>query len=662
MPFLSIRFFLGILGITLGSVGFILTRNPVSVDDPLHFELFLKPLIGGSAVFFFWWMGLMGWGRVFSKKLKWPGVTFFEKASGCLALGSVFAYLSTYLLMNIFPHHLLLPAAYLWSLGGISFLLRRSTHNFSISHGLSIVLVVTVGLKWIEAIHLQENGDPFVCYLTAPRLWFDAHSFAPYLKSPIQFLASAWDSLNQWGNFFLAGPPGTGLVESQRFAQWVSVVVGYAGLAVSLVGLLASDERQVEDPWIWIAVIAGLSVPDLRWTASLAKHDIGSSFWALAALIPARALRKEFSWQGCLSVGLLLGAAVIAKPTIVIFAFFIIIATAFPLGMMHKKMLQFFLGTILLGGISISVPIVARNLIWTGNPVYPWLNSIFRSPIAGPMLEHGFSAATKSSQPLSFSLLLGFLKEVFFENTFNLFSFLFLIGLNFEKTKQFREGKFELTWIAWASAIVFCITLRKSTEPRYLGPVLPLIAGLGVCGLRELVNFLPEGKSWSQFKGGVFSLAGLWVLAVSQVPFYLLLQMDSRHFRPAHWEVVSHFGGKAKEWLRQNVKRDELILALGDNEVYYVSSLQFAEMRHHPEFDRLFSQVKNPEGMISVFKKIGAQYYYRAPVIATPQSHFYLLFLDQALQNQSHCLRYSEPSGARIYDIPCLKVGVGEST
>ena len=47
--------------------------------------------------------------------------------------------------------------------------------------------------------------------------------------------------------------------------------------------------RPLKRPLLWIAIIAALSVPSLRWTASLAKNDIGVCFWALAALIPLRA-------------------------------------------------------------------------------------------------------------------------------------------------------------------------------------------------------------------------------------------------------------------------------------------------------------------------------------------------------------------------------------
>ncbi|MCM2278497.1 MAG: hypothetical protein NDJ89_10525 [Oligoflexia bacterium] len=644
----------------LALTGFMLTREPSPIDAPSHWG----PALGAAALFLFWCAGVVGWGSFLADRLGWSAKGHFERLAGATALGSLFAYFCGFVLLWLIPggslaKPLLKAAAYLWTASGAlvgngprAKFGAGSVQEWPIRGRAGIfwfsLAALAVLLRGIGGLYLQENGDPLTCYLPAYRSWFDSLSPVAFLESPIRFLASAWDSLALWGHFFLAGAPGEGLAEGQYFAQWISVGLGYAGVGITLAALLEQEEpRASEDPWLWLAVIAGLSVPSLRWTAGLAKHDLGVCFWALAALLPLRAWLASGSTKQALVAGALAGATIIAKPTAAIFVLALGVVALSSRAVRAPAPALRFAGAVAAGGALGALPVVVRNLVLTGNPLYPWLSSVlgkFGNDPAGPWLRQGFAGATAGGPTLGFAVFAGYLKEALLENPLNLLSLVFLIP----HARGSRDWPRKLAIIAWVAVLVFSLTLRKNTEIRYLGPALPMLAALGVWGTRELL------REHLKFRRAAFPLLAVWLLAISDIPLFLLARMAQGRIEPPARQVLGHYGGHAKRWLRANAKPGELILALGDSETYYASGLRLREIRFFPEADRAFSRIGDPAEAVRVLKELGARYYYRGPIMVTPESHPYVRLLDTALAGRESCVRYQEPSGIRIYDVSCL--------
>jgi hypothetical protein len=103
----------------------------------------------------------------------------------------------------------------------------------------------------------------------------------------VLFLATSWESLASWGiPFSLAFEGIESLAWVQRFAQGCTALIANLGLALLVAELVQRLTRS--DRAAWTAAFTALSVPHLRWTANLAKHDLGVGFWFISLPI--------FSW------------------------------------------------------------------------------------------------------------------------------------------------------------------------------------------------------------------------------------------------------------------------------------------------------------------------------------------------------------------------------
>lgn len=597
----------------------------------------IRGLLGNVASYVVFWLGLRGWGQVISRKLALKESEPAALTAIELALGSITASTSAFLFLLLSSDPFVLRiGAHLWcalgfTIGNRGFL--RLLPRSRAARAPYAMFCFAIFLTFLGSINPAPHGDALVAYALAPRLWYEAGGFAPFLENPITFLASLWDSMGAFGNFFHGGPAGAGLAEAHRFSQWLTAGIAVPGIAFATVGLLAGRlPTGGREFWLWIAALAAISVPGLRWMGGLAKHDLGAAFWALTGLLLV--LRHSSSCAGLFAAGLTLGAACSAKPPYGVFALPI---SAWALYRNPRAFL--FLA---LGGALAVLPIGVRNFAMTGNPLYPWLNSFFGSTLAGPDLERGFSGATGALQRPTLTRWVELLRQIAFHSAWIPFSAILF----------FHRPLRPLALLGWGTAVAFCILIFASTELRYAGPILILLSGLGITGilflLERALSRVPRVRS------GAFALFGFIVVLLADFTFFLVLRINSRHLKPPAEVVLKHFGGSAKAWLRVHSRPEDRVLSIGDNEVYYALPARLHEVRFHPVYDRAFDPIQTPGEAVDTMKRLGIRYYYRAPVTPSPGSHRYLGLLDQAVIGQERC-RVFQDGAAAIYEVACLE-------
>lgn len=663
------------LHLLLGLVGWQLYGQSTPIDAPSSWG----QLVGTFLLFLFWGGGLFEWGRGLAK-LAWPTDSFFMHMAGALALGTAWGAWLSGLGFLFFPHFCsqngawlgflfcllghFLPQDPLWpQRGPAASVDSRSPLSRWVARGLLGLLVGWNILIILRGAVLHPHGDAFVVYLLGPVQWAFERSPNPFFDNPHLFLMGSWEQLFLWPSVWLAQPPDQGLDAVQRFAQWTTSGLGIPGLFFALGALCQMTfPRSLSIIGLRVGILAGLTVPCLRSWVVLSKNDWNVSFWLLASLLPFFSYGKKPRLSWLFSTGVLWGAAVWGKPPYVLFCVALLLST---LGLWKRG--SFLLACVALGGGGLlgAAPVLLRNLAWTHNPVYPWLQTLFPSAaLMGPSLLAGVQHATEQ-EPVSLAQIVSYFWEAWTHSLWSLGLFLPWAWARF-RIQQREDSRVALSLIAGLvlHTGLFSVFFRHHTEVRYLGPTLLLLSALGVLGLWQASTLVFQASYWQNrapmrhfgFTQVLGSLILAGVISQLHLPLFTLLQLASPRYQPGSAWIQTHTAGKAKHWLRQHAQRTDPILSLGfDNEAYYLTGWQWRHLESFPRWDRQVEPLRRPNAewdwpgilawlaqehiaWISVLKNDP-----RAPAVS---------FL-KALAQAPHCRVYQDDS-AEIFAGPCL--------
>lgn len=258
------------------------------------------------------------------------------------------------------------------------------------------------------------------------------------------------------------------------------LALGSEHLALGLIflgGLLAVASMVcLMPPSIPRALVASLTLlflvtPVVFWQISTSgSPDIFMAFFVCATLIVLRHSDPSKGWRRAALAGLLTGGIAGAKYT------GCIIAAAFLLAALLEfrsllPVAAFFFSSVISG-----IAPYLRNFLWTGNPVFPFLSSVFTSHGATAFAIANLAGDTGAAQPHRFSQLIPF---IFFaamnKNSPGFWDFfgptiLAIAPLLFLSSQKLKLWKIpSLVWFASALGLFFASGL-----PRFLLPVYPI--------------------------------------------------------------------------------------------------------------------------------------------------------------------------------------------
>ncbi|WP_419193264.1 ArnT family glycosyltransferase [Kolteria novifilia] len=434
---------------------------------------------------------------------------------------------------------------------------------------LSLLVAPFVLLGLLAAALPTMDYDALAYHLLGPKEYFLAGriSYLPHnVYTSFPFLTEMWSlaGMSLFGDWFLGG----------LFGQIVIATFGLAGgLAV---GVLAEDLFGERIGW-WSAAIY-LSTP---WIYRLSVHPYVEGpllFYGVLTLLASLEGRMG-RWRWALVSGLLAGFAVGCKYTGVVFvglpAFVVLVA-------MRDGRLACRLGAIFVGGMLLSAgPWFLRNLLWTGNPVYPLLFELFG---VGEWTAADAEKFSKGHRPGNYQVgsLIQSAREVLIESDWQsalVFAFAPLAFLHRDRRKALSLwllvlGLFGAFWL---------LTHRLDRFWLPLEPFAVVLAGVGMCWSARL--------NWKLVAWLSFSVAVFYNLAYCTTPLVGL-----PYYTADIHEARLRGQGTAIQLVNspEFVAPDETVLFVGLAAVYNA----LPDARYNTVFDRnlLEKLVRDPDG------------------------------------------------------------------
>ncbi len=209
--------------------------------------------------------------------------------------------------------------------------------------------------------------DSMVYHLAVPAYYLQHGGLAPW---PTNFYASL-PPLAEMLNLFALQAGALGVPRLLQFA---------AGLLL-LLWLNDWQRRSFPAQAPWLAALLFYSIPEAGFVASSTKNDmLGLLFVAIAARLFLEATGGEkMEWRGMAGAGLFWGLALSTKYVFAFpFASFLLLALLRRTPGWRLRLKALLL--VCLAALLVMAPWLAKNAALSGNPVYPYLNSVFPSP------------------------------------------------------------------------------------------------------------------------------------------------------------------------------------------------------------------------------------------------------------------------------------------
>ncbi|HUP58473.1 MAG TPA: hypothetical protein VM598_13525 [Bdellovibrionota bacterium] len=564
-------------------------------------------VVGSFLVFCGWAICLFSWGRLLARRAGIDRLGLGRLApplvlgSAALSLGA--GALGTLGLIGypLFPLHLaLLFAGPLLELGNRD---RDRARKSPKRRGRELlrehwpeamiwaILAGDLASRLLRSSIANGTTDPHMYHLFAPRYWSELGRIDFAQGWPDMFHASHWEHLFIWGNSLLAGPAGRGLLEGQFFGQWAHLL-GYVAALASLHAILL--RTGVPRAWAAAGIVAAAGSQGMLNYTSVAKNGLGIAAWSLFSLLLL--LPGIARTPAQLALGGALAGMAISGRSVAAFSVLPFLAAAWILRTRESGFARS-LGQarwVFLGGLLGALPIHARNLWFTGNPLYPnglhaltspdwWSEPLQRNLAANlPRFVHSLGEAK--------GMILGILGDA----PFNPLALVILpLALAVPRLRLFGT----LLSAALATSAVFSSIHFLLAYLRWIAPSLFVVDSFAVAGLALIGTWALETRlvsRWLRSRRRLASRLGkipsVVAVVVAAVCWSRLLPLGESwkffHDGPSPtvvWRTPEiNNGGDAKAWLRMNAKSGERVVSLGDRGYYPYYHLRPVSIFVHP--------------------------------------------------------------------------------
>lgn len=537
-------------------------------------------------VFLFFLSSLLGWGAILARDLRAP-------FSHRLLFGSGFLSLSIFLfaLFGAIGTSFLWPLRALLVVGfaGISLAhLPRPQIKFrleSVAPILAAALFFFVLLRGSFLLNLM--ADVFSYHLYSPWVWWQDGIMAFSPKHPSAFLASYWEALYLWA-FPLFGAEGNRLISVFLFSQILHSTVGFFGSVI----LSTKIFQRFELPWHWsfLAALFGASIFPLLWTSWLAMNDYGIVLWVLGSVL----LLLEGS---VIAAGILGGIALGAKFSAIFIVAFLPLSLFF-CGLRAKKDFFSVSWKFALGGLLGILPLFARNIWHTGNPLFPLLQNIFgRDKMSETMNLLCFDVLGQGSKAGA-SFVAHFL-ELLVSLPFLAAAFLLLAFFLYRKKEPGLRYIFCLATLPVFPAIFWLSShIHEFLYIRYLSPSLFFATSAPIAALGRQ-------KFSSKYLTALLLLAlstGL-LFSKTYIPWPMFFSV---HSQADYYErYQSLVGSSCKIWMAEHLPKESRIVSIEDDLLFFFPLKNIEVAFHSIALDKLFLDASSMQEKASELKSRG---------------------------------------------------------
>ncbi|MGV8038887.1 MAG: ArnT family glycosyltransferase [Thermoanaerobaculaceae bacterium] len=237
-----------------------------------------------------------------------------------------------------------------------------------------------------------------------------------------------------------------------------------------------------------LATLLVASMPVVSWVLGAALVDLAVTFYVVAAAIAALRAVAEPTWRWPAVAGLLAGLAVGTKLSAAVFVLVLGVALVGAAARRHGwRPALAASGAFGLAGLLAILPWLVRDWAWTGNPVFPFLSSVFPSPRWVGDASFNFESYGQRTGAMSFLLLPWDLLahgEAFGPGMGpGVAGVLPWLGLPW-LAPAMEPSRRRLAWALWGwAAVAIAAAMAVAQYLRYLLPAFPFLAVVAALNL-----------------------------------------------------------------------------------------------------------------------------------------------------------------------------------
>ena len=263
---------------------------------------------------------------------------------------------------------------------------RATTVPSDVSSWSTPALLALVGawsvLVTVQVIAPEIQYDSLNYHLAVPRIFIDNQGF---VTTP--HIAQSWFSLGIQMDYLLFM-----LVGGQVAAKALNVVF----VVLTCMVMMAFGQRFFSHEAGWLGAILYATMPLVAWEASTTYIDVALACYCLLAVVAAYRWFHDQNTAWAIVTGIFTGFALSAKLNALVF----LVPLGFLIGIMVLFRRDYAMRSRLVGLVAygaaalvVAAPWPALRYVQTGNPVFPFLNNIFKSPL-WPQVNETFNFST----------------------------------------------------------------------------------------------------------------------------------------------------------------------------------------------------------------------------------------------------------------------------
>jgi hypothetical protein len=223
----------------------------------------------------------------------------------------------------------------------------------------------------------QQHSDALYYHLAAPKHWAQLGRIILVDTHPTYAQSGIWENIYGIPMLFMGTKGLFPLLTTQLYSQWMHMLWGQVGCVVvgaALIGRLAPASLARPGLRVFLAWLA-CSFASVEWLGCLAKNDFVLTLFAMGAL--AAALEGRPGWAGFLaacsfstkSLGIIAVAGTPLAVTVVV------LSARLPWSARWRRLAKAALAYGLCAVLG-ALPFAGRNWLWTGNPLFPYLDEV----------------------------------------------------------------------------------------------------------------------------------------------------------------------------------------------------------------------------------------------------------------------------------------------
>jgi hypothetical protein len=416
--------------------------------------------------------------------------------------------------------------------------------------------------------------DPLWYHLAAPRFWFEHGRIAFDPANIAHYHSGLWDVLYLWPHQLLAHAGGGGMVAVHFFGQWTHAVIGFGGCMLAIYAL--ARQFGIGRAWALLAVLAVVTARPLLFTAAMAKNDWGAMLWVLTAFLLL--MRSPvIDTRRMLAVGLLTGAAFTAKFTTG-FVLLPMTLVAVWLCWRHSAMRPF--AIFACAAVLAAAPILLRNAMHTGNPLFPTMNTLFASPHIGPTWQ--FAMAQDFEGGLANLRRPGLLVLRLMDFTTSGPTMWLLLAAPFAwRCAPVPAPLRAALLVLGAGFILFCLGAGAALENRLFAPGIAIGFIVAVAFTARFVQSSDDRRSLQPTMIGAMIFASL---LMSGIPWRALPSLIAAPSPGIQTQDL--VGWPSFAWIRNNLNADHGVLFATETRTYYLTDYRATRISDHATLDR----------------------------------------------------------------------------